>query len=178
MKFISTIFLLLVTMSLFSQSKVIFEGKPVGIGDNNNSSIFQNFAFDLEEVPSFLVVECSAVSLNLFNSYNALINQRLLKGNLNLEISNETFAYFDTEAKNHLTVNAQSQTDNGEWQSTAKLVFYIPNSYLTKGSNNFVIMNEDNDSRYMDDFFVTNITIHSINKTSSDSYNDYRCNCN
>ena len=170
------VYFLLIALTVFyakAQTQVDFE--PFGIGDNKESYLTKSVKFKLSEVPTFLVIECDTPSINIFNEYQSLINNRLIKGNIQVDYSGQYFSYWDTEAKRHMVVNAQYKDKNDEWQSTGKLVFYVPNTFLLRGENTITFLNEDNDQRYMVDYFVNKITLHKIIKTSTDSYKDYRC---
>ena len=107
-----------------------------------------------------------------------MINHRLINANIEVDYSGSFFSYFDTEAKNHTVVNAQYKDENDQWKTTGKLVFYIPNSFLIKGENTLTFLNEDNDQRYIDDYFITEISLHKITRKATDSYDDYRCGSN
>tara|TARA_X000000950_G_scaffold149954_1_gene184816 strand:- start:1573 stop:2109 length:537 start_codon:yes stop_codon:yes gene_type:complete len=177
MKPIVTFLLLFLTnLCLQAQTKINFE--EFSIGDNERSSLKKEVKFDLDEIPTFLVIECVAPSINPFNEYNSLINHRLINANIEVDYSGSFFSYFDTEAKNHTVVNAQYKDENDQWKTTGKLVFYIPNSFLIKGENTLTFLNEDNDQRYIDDYFITEISLHKITRKATDSYDDYRCGSN
>lgn len=175
MRKIKNLHLLLLITAFYTNAQTQVDFEPFGLGDNEESYLVKNVQFDLDEVPTFLVIECETPSINLFNEYQSLINNRLIKGNVQVDYSGPYFSYWDTEAKNHIVVNAQYKDKNNEWQSKGKLVFYVPNTYLLKGKNTLTFLNEDNDQRYMDDYFVNKITLHKIIKSPTDSYKDYRC---
>ncbi len=173
MKKIYSLLFMLLTFYVNAQTSLEFE--PFSLGDNEKSFLKKDVQFDLDQIPTFLVIECITPSINPFNEYHSLINNRLIKANIQMDYSGPYFSYWDTEAKNHMVVNAQYKDKNDEWQTTAKLVFYVPHSFLQKGENTLTFLNEDNDQRYMDDYFVTEITLNKITKKPTDPYKDYRC---
>ena len=175
MRTLKNLLLLLLTTTIHLNAQTQIDFEPFGLGDNEESYITNTVEFSLDEIPTFLVIECETPSVNLFNEYQSLINNRLIKGNIQVDYSGSYFSYWDSEAKNHMIVNAQYRDENDEWQSTGKLVFYVPNSYLSKGKNTLTFLNEDNDQRYMDDYYVQKITLHKIVKSPTDRYKDYRC---
>lgn len=169
---------LILFATFYSNAQVSIDFEPFSLGDNQESFLFKEIQFELDEVPTFLIIECVTGSINPFNEYQSLINNRLIKGNIDIDHSGSYFTYFDSEAKNYTIVNAQYKDENDQWQTTGKLVYYVPNSFLLKGKNTITFLNEDNDQRYMDDYFVNKITLYKISRKPLDLYKDYRCNNN
>ena len=135
MRKLKNLYLLLLIIAFYTNAQTQVDFEPFGLGDNEESYLSKDVQFDLDEVPTFLVIECETPSINLFNEYRSLINNRLIKGNVHVDFSGPYFSYWDTEAKNHIVVNAQYKDENYEWQSKGNLVFYVPNTNLLKGKN-------------------------------------------
>ena len=89
-------FAFIILTSFYSNAQVSIDFEPFSLGDNQESFLLKEIQFELDEVPTFLIVECVTGSINPFNEYQSLINNRLIKGNIEINHSClECFFYHD-----------------------------------------------------------------------------------
>ncbi|OUU01203.1 MAG: hypothetical protein CNE98_01135 [Bacteroidetes bacterium MED-G17] len=160
-------------ISLKAQNNLI--ESPFGIGDNELSSISKELIFNLDSVPRLLIIECYVGSLNVFNHFQVTVNQKSLTAHIQTDLANSRFSFWDTDHKNYTVVNeGVYDKEKDSMQSTAKLIVYVPNSYLQNGENSLRFYNEDNDSPHMDDYWVSGVYLHPRNIEARDFYKDWR----